>query len=102
MRSVDHEDSSIVLWHAACGRDRSAHARCLSEVWSCLLYTSPGAVACLVFRNQENPAKFLIIEEWASPEAQRAAQLATPPDQLRHLRILLAGSEAATFYDPLP
>ena len=63
---------------------------------------SPGAVACLVFRNQQNPAKFLIIEEWASPEAQRAAQLATPPDQLRHLRILLAGGEAATFYDPLP
>jgi quinol monooxygenase YgiN len=64
---------------------------------------SSGAVTCRVFRNREDPAKFLVIEEWESPEAQRGAQLATPPDQMRHLRILLAGGGApAAFYDPLP
>ena len=63
---------------------------------------SPGSVACLAFRNRENPAKFLIIEEWDSPEAQRAALLATPPEQVRHLRILLASGGSAALYDPLP
>lgn len=63
---------------------------------------SPGFVACLVFRNRENPAKFLIIEEWDNPEAQRAALLDTPPEQVRHLRILLASGGTAALYDPLP
>lgn len=63
---------------------------------------SPGCVSCLAFRNRENPAIFLIIEEWDSPEAQRAALLATPPEQVRHLRILLASGGTAALYDPLP
>lgn len=56
----------------------------------------------LVFRNHEDPAKFLIIEEWTGPDAQRAAQLATPLDQVRQLRVLLAGGEPAAYNDPLP
>lgn len=55
-----------------------------------------------VFRNHENPAKFLIIEEWPGPDALRAAQLATPLDQVRQLRVLLAGGEPAAYNDPLP
>jgi quinol monooxygenase YgiN len=65
------------------------------------LERSPGCLSCLSFRSRENPSKFVVIEQWESAESQRASMLATPPEQTRHLRVLLASGGSATLYDPL-
>ncbi|MCO6451485.1 MAG: antibiotic biosynthesis monooxygenase [Caldilineales bacterium] len=51
---------------------------------------SPGCIHCRLLRSLEDPARFVIIEEWESVEAHQNAAKAIPPEMLAEAREMFA------------
>lgn len=66
-----------------------------------LILSSRGCMSCELFQNQEDPAKFVMVEVWESVEAHQASVKNIPPEMIREIMPLLAGSPGGRYYDTI-
>jgi quinol monooxygenase YgiN len=66
-----------------------------------LILASQGCLSCDLFQNQEEPAKFTMVEVWESSAAHQASVKNIPPEKLRAIMPLLSGSPNGRYYDTI-
>lgn len=64
-----------------------------------MILSSEGCESCQLFQNQDDPAKFFMIETWDSIESHQASAKNIPPEMLGQIRPLLAASPAGSYYN---
>jgi heme oxygenase (mycobilin-producing) len=62
------------------------------------ILSSRGCLSCELFQDQEDPTKFVMIEVWENIEAHQASVKNIPPEKIREIMPLLAGSPGGRYY----
>lgn len=63
-----------------------------------LITGSEGCVSCQLLHNQDDPAKFAMIEVWETVEFHRASVKNIPPAMLAAIRPLLGAAPSGSYY----
>ena len=63
-----------------------------------LILSSRGCLSCELFQDQEDPAKFIMVEVWESVEAHQASVKNIPAEKIGEIMPLLAGSPSGRYY----
>jgi quinol monooxygenase YgiN len=63
-----------------------------------LILSSRGCLSCELFQDQEDPAKFILVEVWESVEAHQASVKNIPAEKIGEIIPLLAGSPSGRYY----
>jgi heme oxygenase (mycobilin-producing) len=66
-----------------------------------LILASQGCLSCELFQSQEDPAKFVMVEVWESVAAHQTSVKNIPPEKIREIMPLLAGSPGGRYYDTI-
>lgn len=66
-----------------------------------LITGSEGCISCRLLHNQDDPTRFVMIEEWESAEFHQASVKHIPPEKLAAIRPLLAASPSGAYYAPV-
>jgi quinol monooxygenase YgiN len=64
-----------------------------------VIETSPGCERCELLADQEDSARLVIVEKWASVAAHQAAAERIPPEKLAEVRPLLAQPPSGRYHD---
>ena len=63
-----------------------------------LINSSPGCESVQLFQNQEDPTRFMMIENWDSVESHRASVKNIPSEKLAEIRPLLGSAPSGSYY----
>ncbi len=64
-----------------------------------LIEASAGCRSCRLIRQLDDPARFVVLEEWDSPEAHRASVKNISPALLQDAMKLLAGPPSGAYFE---
>jgi len=81
---------------AAAGQADALHTF-LSQVIE-VVSKAPGALACQLLRQHDDPNRLVIIEQWQSIAAHQAAAKLIPADEIAKVMPLLAQSPKGSYY----
>jgi quinol monooxygenase YgiN len=63
-----------------------------------MIKSSSGCESVQLYQNQEDPARFTMIEIWDSIESHQASVKNIPPEKLDEIRPLLGSSPSGSYY----
>jgi quinol monooxygenase YgiN len=63
-----------------------------------IIKSSPGCESVQLCQDQNDPARFLMIEIWDSVESHQASVRNIPAEKLGEIRPLLAGSPSGSYF----
>lgn len=66
-----------------------------------LITGSDGCISCRLFHSQEDPTRFVMIEEWEDVAAHQASVQNIPPEKLAAIRPLLAAPPTGEYFTPV-
>jgi heme oxygenase (mycobilin-producing) len=64
-----------------------------------LIKSSQGCQAVTLYQSHEDPATFMIVEEWDSIESHQASVRNIPPEKLAKIRPMLASSPSGGYFE---
>ena len=64
-----------------------------------LIKSSQGCESVLLYQNQDDPTKFMMIEVWDSVESHQASVKNIPPELLLKLRPLLGSAPSGSYFE---
>jgi quinol monooxygenase YgiN len=66
-----------------------------------IIKSAAGCQGCQLFQDQNNLARFIIVEQWDSVESHQASVKEIPPEMLAEIRPLIGPSPAGSYFDLL-
>jgi heme oxygenase (mycobilin-producing) len=66
-----------------------------------LIKGSQGCLSCQFYQDQENPARFIMVEVWESAEAHQASVKNIPPEKLSEIRPLLGAAPGGGYFSKI-
>ena len=63
-----------------------------------LIKGSEGCISCQFYQSQDDPAKFLMIEVWESPDLHQESVKNIPPEKLNEIRPRLGDSPSGGYF----